>query len=117
MLTLAQRCEVVRENFGIRITPFTLRRYYLMAGVKFNKIQRSVATAQTPFQQREDRLWFLKNLHMMIDSIGRDRIWYFDEVSAHSYEVIIIDLFFRLAPTCGTERGVASGSLPRRTSW
>ena len=52
-----------------------------MGGVKYKKVQRSIATAQSPVQQREDRLLFMGRLRMMIEAIGRERILYFDEVS------------------------------------
>ena len=76
-LPLVGRCRKLREEYGINICPFTLRRYYLMAKVRYKKPKRWMESTHTEQQLKIERMAFLTTLLERIAS--NQLIIYFDE--------------------------------------
>ena len=84
-LSLRQRCQVVKEQFGLeKIDRETLRTYYLKHGVKYKRpdyrFWKSIAENK---ELRQKQLEFVQKLGTLLIERPYDEIIYIDETTVH----------------------------------
>ena len=76
-LALKGRCSRLEEDYGIKISPFTLRQYYRAAKVKYKKPKRWMDSTRSEEQLKIERMAFMTTLVERMRS--KELIIYFDE--------------------------------------
>jgi hypothetical protein len=67
-MSLASRCKVIIEKFGIGIQPSTLRLYYLQNRITWKKLKYNIATSKSDDEILTLRLKFLEQLHRKLET-------------------------------------------------